>query len=300
MKVKYFLLILFAFILIPFAGMAYELTLFAMPSLSEINWNTPRGLARCALTNNLTLKHKGHKHAIGHVFIELKGPNYYRVTGSAPIPENTMKDKVLKKGYGLGILFTGVEGNLEKTENLLSELPKRYQTGRIGFITFRINEKTFNRLVKYVTEYEKRGYGKIYNGLNKPRDGLGAGCSAFGMSFLELAGILHPYWAKTWPVNVKIPQSLIGGPLTGNQVPLVKILKRRTWAKDNEPFKLLKLYEPYRIFEWICKTYDKEKAEPTHNVGLMQRGKAKGLIYDCRHVKCPTDPIFKKPTDTLK
>ncbi len=280
---------------------AYELTLFTMPSPREINWKTPRGLATTALTNNLTFKtHKGHKHAIGHVFIELKGPGYYKVTGSVPIPENTMKEKILKKGYGLGILFTGVEGKLEKTDDLLSELPARYKSGRIAFITFRLSKETFERLVTYVTEYEKRGYGKIYNGLNKPREGLGAGCSAFGVSFVELAGLLHPVWKKTWPIQVRIPEKLIGGPITGNKVSLRKIIKVKRWATEKEPHKVLKLYEPYKIYEWICKTYDKEKVKKSHTAGLMKRGKAKGLIYDCRHVPCPKDPIFRKPTAELK
>ena len=32
----------------------------------------------------------------------------------------------------------------------------------------------------------------------------------------------------------------------------------------------------------------------------MKRGKAKGLIYDCRHVPTPTDPIFREPSAELK
>ncbi len=272
-----------------------ELTLYSMPSPREINWNSPQGLALSSLGNRFTFQHLDHKHAIGHVFIELTDGKELILTGSVPTKDNTSNRKVLKEGYGLGILFTGIEGRLEDTADLQAELPDRYKTGRIGFIRFLLNPQTYQRLKDYLAEYKARGYGSIYNGLNRPREGLGAGCSAFGVSFLEVAGLLHPVWAKEWPVEVRIPTEVIGGPLTGNKVPLTKVLLLRRWAEPKEPHMVLKLYEPYRIWSWINRTWDAEKANPTHKVGLLQRGKAKGLVYDCRHLPCPTEPALLVP-----
>lgn len=274
---------------------AQELTLYSMPSPREINWTTPKGLMITAITNNLTLKHRKTKHAIGHVFISLshKGRDEFVMTGSAPTADSGMKDFVLKQGYGLGILFTGIKGNLEPSEKLLAEIPARAKSGRIAFIKFKLSEENYDRLKTYLKEYRKRGYGKIYNGLNLPREGLGAGCSAFGISFLEVAGIMHPVWQKEWPIQVRIPMDLIGGPITGKKVPLLKISTIRKWATEKQPHKLLELYEPFKIYQWIHKAWARESREKTGKVKLLKENRALGLEYDCTHVAPPSEPIFQ-------
>ena len=284
--------------LILFAGtfepvVAQELTLYSMPSPREIDWSSPMSLARGSLLNRLTFHHVKHKHAIGHVFIELRDKNGAVFTGSVPAKENSSQRWVLKEGYGLGILFAPIEGALDSSEGLQAELVDRYQSGRIGFIRFLLNQQTYDRLQTYFKDYQARGFNKIYNGLNRPREGLGAGCSAFGISFLEVAGLMHPVWKKLWPIEVRIPTKLIGGPITRQKVPLTKVLSVFRWARPDEPHQVLTLYEPYKIWDWIVKTWNQEKAQPTHKVGLMLRGKAKGLVYDCRHLPCPTEPIFQ-------
>lgn len=290
-------LISFLFILCALPGEGakgeYEFTLYSMPSPREIDWKSPAGLARSAVLNRLTTRHLKHKHAIGHVFIGLSDGETEILTGSVPDVNNTSNDKVLKEKYALGILFTDIEGRLEDTADLQAELTDRYKSGRIGFIRFKLSEEMFRRLSSYLTQYRARGYGKIYNGLNRPREGLGAGCSAFGVAFLEIAGLMHPQWKQAWPIRVRIPLDLIGGPLTGNKVPLQKILFRTNWAKETEPHRVLELYEPYYIWAWIQKTWKAEKERPSGNVQLDQRGKALGLVYDCRHCLVPTEPIFQ-------
>ena len=53
------------------SAVAQELTLFTMPAPRKIDWSSPRSLLTSAVTNNLTFQHRSHKHAIGHVFIQL-------------------------------------------------------------------------------------------------------------------------------------------------------------------------------------------------------------------------------------
>lgn len=274
---------------------AQELTLFSMPAPREINWKSPRGLLTSAVTNNLTFKHRSHKHAIGHVFIQLshEGRKELLVTGSVPSPEDNSRDKILKQGYGLGILFTDMAGRLENTEDLLAEIPARFESGRIAYIRFKLSEANYDRVKKYLEIYRKRGYGNIYNGLNLPREGLGAGCSIFGIACLEVAGLMHQVWREKWPISVRIPTKLIGGPLTGNKVSPWKVVKASRWATESEPHRVLKLYEPFYIYEWILAEWRKESAEKTGKVKLLKRDKAYGLEYDCRHVAPPDEPMFQ-------
>lgn len=274
---------------------AQELTLFSMPSPREINWKTPRGMTLTSLTNRLTFKHVKTKHAIGHVFISLshEGRDEFEMTGSAPIKDSGMENMVLKEGYGLGILFADIKGALEPAEKLLKELPDRAKSGRIAFIRFLLSEETYARLKTYLKEYRSRGYGNIYNGLNLPREGKGSGCSAFGVSFLEVAGLMHPVWEKEWPIQVRIPMDLIGGPLTGKKVSVMKALKIGRWAREDEPHRVLKLFEPYKIYEWIHQEWAKENQKKTGKVKLFKEQKALGLEYDCRYLPTPTEPIFQ-------
>jgi len=170
---------LFLALVVSSSLLAQDLTLYTMPSPREINWKTPRGLMMSAITNNLTLKHRKAKHAIGHVFIQLSHQERGELilTGSVPRPEDDSNKKVLKQGYGLGILFTDMLGRLENTEDLLNEIPARFESGRIAYIRFKLNDANYDRLKTYLNNYRARGYGNNYNGLNRPREGLGAGFS---------------------------------------------------------------------------------------------------------------------------
>ncbi len=243
----------------------------------------------------MNFQHVNAKHAIGHVFIGLRHEkrDEFLLTGSAPTKDAGMENMVLKEGYGLGILFADIKGALEPTVKLLAEIPDRAKSGRIAFIKFKLNDANYDRLKTYLNEYRKRGYGNIYNGLNLPREGKGAGCSAFGVAFLEVAGLMHPVWEKKWPIQVRIPQDLIGGPLTGKKVSVLKALKIGRWARENEPHRVLKLCEPYKIYEWIHREWDKENKEKSGKVKLLKEQNALGLEYDCTHVAPPSAPIFQ-------
>ncbi len=285
---------------------AQELTLFTMPPPRSLNWASPWTLAfDAAVGNRFTFTHIKHKHTFGHVFIELKGPNGEReLTGSTTAPDAPSdSDKVTKEGYGLGVFWADLKGALETPESLDPQILDRYKSGRIGFITFKLHPKTYQRLSTFLREYRARGYGNIYNGMNKPREGLGAGCSIFGVVFLDLAGLLLPEFEREWVVSVKVPESLIGGPLTGKKISLKNAILSR-WAKEGEKYRVLSLYDPDLIFKWILKEWEKGKFDQVHGASsadrgylsrkqLVRRQKALGLYLDVSDIAPPTDPIWQ-------
>lgn len=274
---------------------AQELTLYTMCPPRSMNWSSPRSLLFATAGNKLTFIHMKHKHSIGHVFIELKNGEERMMAGSIPTGDSNALNKklLMKDGVGLGILFADMPGCLETAADLDPQLPERYESGRLAFITFKLSQSTYDRLIQFIKEYKERGYDKIYNGLNEPRKGLGAGCGTFGLVCVEIAGLLHPVWKNVWARHIDIATRLIGGSLgSGKKVSIASVLLAGRWNKDGEPTRRLDLYDPDLIYKWINTTYDNQANNPNRTVGLVKRKNAKGLVYDCRHVPTPSESIF--------
>jgi hypothetical protein len=289
-----------------FAG-DYSITLYTIPSRKQIDFSTPRRMAWIAFGNSLTMNNSQRKNAMGHVFIELSGPGYNVVTGSTKDRMFVSGRRELMKGYGLGLLFRGIDGKLEFDGTLTRDLPLHYYHGDIAFIKAQISRENFERLVFYLEEYQLRGYDTIYNGLNKPREGLGAGCTAFGMSFFDVAGIVQSGWEEQWAVSVRVPYRLIGGPATGNFVPVEELFTTRQWASEDEPHRVFRIIDPYLIYDWIHEAWDRLTSGVQQGDGFdgeipvpVLRGKARGLVYDFIHYPMPEEPVFLPPSEVLK
>ncbi len=242
---------------------------------------------------------------MGHVFIELGGPDQKIFTGSTKHKLLSSGREELLNGYGLGILFRGIEGRLEFDGEITKYMDYHYRKGKIVFLKAAINEDLYNRLYFYLTEYQERGYDSIYNGLNQPRAGLGAGCTAFGLSFFDVAGLLIPEWYEHWKIEVKVPHRLIGGPITGQRVPLTKVARAKSWAKENEDYELFKIIDPLLIYNWVQVYWEKLNAEQIddmfhdHGIRAEQRSRAKGIFIDFEHAEVPEEPVFLNPPEKI-
>lgn len=269
---------------------AQELTLYIIPSPLDRNWNSPRSLVMTTIANWI-IPHTYKKHAMGHVFVELSNENERIITGSVLAKDSTFTKRVYQ-GYGMGLLYEVVGGRLETTEELSKEIEARVESGKIAFIRILVSEKIYKRLKMYLEEYKRRGYDKLYNGSNQPRQGKGAGCSAFAISFLDVSDLLSPEWESEWTKTIRVPYKLIGGPFSGNKVNIFKVIRSRKWASQHEAHIQTKLYEPNFIYNWIINTWIKERYHPSGNVNPVNYEKAYGLEYDFRNKLCPQDPLF--------
>lgn len=305
--------LLLAFLLLtifatPSMAQNYEFILWAFPPAVPLDWSSPLKLAYGAgLKGRFVFEHGKNKHTIGHCFMELKGPNgEHELTGSttaADAPSDA--DFVTKHGYGLGVLFAPMKGALDSSAKLQQELLDRYKTGKVTFLRFIINKDAYARMKKYLDEYRQKGYDKIYNGTNEPRKGKGAGCSAFAVSFLDVCGYIDPYFEKEWIRRVKLPTSLVGGPITGKHVSLAKVIFKAHWAKENEEFIPLEMWDPQLMYEWVHKVYrlagkmqkengsfDKLKILGK-NFRFVKIDKALGMFIDVRDLQPANDPIWQ-------
>lgn len=272
---------------------AQECTIYTIPSPKGINWKSPSRLLFSYVSNMVCRsRYKKEKHPIGHMIVELKDSNRHALVGVSNVHGSGMSGKVLRKGYGLGILFSTISGTIEENDKNMPQVAQRCETGDIAFITYKINRPVFDRLLQYLHEYKVKGYHLNYNGWNKPREGLGAGCSAFAVSFLEVGGLTKELPPDEWKVQVTVPNRLLGGKKTfARSVQFIKLLFARHWAAAHSKDGLdLVLYEPTLLYQWIVK---KHNSALPQNVSKTTKGKAPGLIVDCTQLPVPAEPIWK-------
>ncbi len=270
-----------------------EITIYTIPSPKGVNWKSPGRLIFSYISNTLAKSRYGReKHPIGHMIVELKDSSRYALCGATSEAQSGMTKKVMRKGYGLGILFETIKGRLDEQDDNLSKLRQRSETGDIAFVTFKINQLVFDRLWQYLQEYKLKGYDKLYNGSNKPREGLGAGCSAFAHSFLEVGGLTDVLPTSEWAVNIRVPEKLMGGiNEKPRRVQFFKLFFASHWGDPKkQTHRLLFLYDPTLFYHWIIKKHNSINRD---NFILKSNFKnANGLLIDCTDRMPPEEPIW--------
>jgi hypothetical protein len=278
-----------------YVAQGQEITLYVIPPPVPMNWHSPQALL-VSYIKNLTARSKYFKrrHPMGHVVVELRDSAHMVVAGIVAESKADLAYRVYAKGYGLGILFTPLPGKMEEGDINTRELSERLKKGDVAFIRFRINDAAFNRLWQYIHEYKERGYDRIYNGANKPREGKGAGCSSFGLSFIEIAGLLPQEETDKWKVSVNIPEKLIGGPERANKwVGLHKIIFKSKWADTTrQPYRKIAYYEPYFMYEWIAAAWVDSNLSTKKRYVKEKKGSAKGLLIDCSECTLPGEEVW--------
>jgi len=250
---------------------AQSVTLYAFPPAYQYRWHHPHSLMVSAVKNYYfgSKKHKPVR-LVGHLIIELKKDSSSIFTAITADDFTSFRKNILKDKIGLAVLFKPEPGHFEKAEDIKAEIKYRSMESRAAFISFKISDSAYQYLRLYIDSFRIKGYDKLYNGLNNPRAGEGSGCTAFGISFLELINALTPEYREEWAIKVNVPEKLIGDTAAKKKVSLWPIFFSFNWAKKNKPFRPLNLYEPYLIYRWINKTWDSEQASPTGRYRLKK------------------------------
>ena len=206
---------------------------------------------------------------------------------------------------GLGALGSAISGHLEPEKNIRRGLELYTKRKMVAYIKFKINAQSFQRIEQFINYYQqKTNYSfapyEMYNGALWPRyENEGAGCSAFGMSLLDVADIL-PAESVQWMVDVNIPMGLVGGECNGNKrVKFSEILKTKSWyngsGKMDVDYVHYKVYDPSLVFQWIVSTRNQSNSmfQPEEENGIP------GVVVDMRDKVVNVDePILKQRTDS--
>jgi hypothetical protein len=273
-----------------FASTPSELSLYFIPSPYGIDWSTPSTLAMTAAKNKFSFK----SHFMGHVWVEIKCENKEELTGMVAAKPDYLY-QILIERRGLGVLYHSFEGRLEDKKDIEIEKSELFKEGRINFVKFILSKNQCERAFNYATEYRKLNVGRHYGLANRPRWGEGAGCSAFGASFVDVLNILDHEMKQSWSQTVNIPLELAGPPVKEETVSLLKILTHaKSWAKDNEPHKSLTFWDPDLMFKWV----NKKVAQKQIGYSIEKIENAHGIIFDKSHFPTPEEPIWQQRLDS--
>jgi hypothetical protein len=282
-----------------------QLTIYVIPSKVKYDWSSPRTLYKSFVKNykrNLFTK-KGY--LLGHAFVALRSPRLEQdvVTGMRSADRGEQKDMLLKEHYGLAVLGADMAGKMEQRDDLEKMIGKYSRKGRLAFMDFLVSDAAMDRMIRFLHSYEsyfdeEGRHGARYGGAFWPRyKGEGAGCSAFAVSFLDLAGILTEEFEE-WLVSINIPMDLIGGPYNNdNEVRLKDIRKSHAWADKeslaNEDYEHFEIFDPYLMFDWIARNWQEPEITGDINASAQRINDAIGLSFDARNIPLPEqDAIF--------
>jgi hypothetical protein len=278
-----------------------ELTIYVIPSKCKYDWTSPHSLKKSYFRNYKRNFFKKEKYLLGHTFIELQSsliPGSI-FAGMRVASGKEQRDLVFKQNYGLAILGADMEGQLETITDLEPKVEKYSRKGQLAYMTIIISDAAAERMIGFFNAY-KAGIegigspGARYSGVFWRRyEGEGSGCSAFVVSFLDLAGLLVEEFDE-WLVKVDIPMDLIGGPYNNyNDVRLRDIKKHKSWdagyESDTVAFEHIEIYDPTLMYEWIQNIWEKPETLENLEVTPLKLNESKGIRMDGRNFPLPEE-----------
>lgn len=287
----------------------HELTLYAIPSPVEFDWESPASLYKSYVKGFITGLFSPGSYSLGHAFIKLTSPLFEEplYIGMTSTSRREQQVKVLREKVGLAILGIGLEGRMEGINELEEKLSIHSERNNLAAITYRISDTAVRRILEFLEHFDTPNHldhtpSAHYGGTFWPLyEDEGAGCTAFGIAMLEIAGV-RTEELNDWKVEVKIPMSLIGGELNpGNEVRIRDIRRSNNWyegsGEENVDYIPFWIYEPNLIYHWI-KTHADSPVQgvPDHYTRASCR-KVPRLFADLRNAEIPEEPLFSRRAD---
>lgn len=273
-----------------------QLTVYAIPAPRPLAWTHPRRLAFTAIGNFVAFRHRERKHPIGHVFVRVQSASLGKDvwTGMTSRGATEDRDLILEDAYGLGVMTADMMGRLETKDELVKSLEDRARTGLIASMRFLVRPETTARLLEFLEGFRAQGQDDHYGGANRPRYGEGGGCSAFGVAFLQVAGLMQPAF-DDWKVDVRIPEKNFGGPFTGLRATMRSVIwSGRRWATEDEPHVRLEMWEPTLMYRWVRRQHQQLGADLEGAWDTERYQDMRGLVCDRRDVATPQDSIWRQ------
>ena len=209
MDVKRFLAIAAMAVFFPSQTFADQLTLYFYPAPWHTHWSNPRSLTVSVFENTFLPESFPLRHSIGHASVRLKCGDREILTGMTNSDDSEEQNAILKNQEGLGVLFQTFGGRLQEPLEIQTDLDARIPERKVASLSIQISASGCARLTDYYTEYRDRGYSRSYGLTLRPRYEEGGGCSAFAVSFLDVAGLLSPEFTRAWTRTLQVPLNLI-------------------------------------------------------------------------------------------
>jgi hypothetical protein len=336
----------------PPAGYDGWLLLYIIPPPGPIDWTTPSDLTASFIVNrdqaaaNVKAGRAFVGHPIGHVHVEMECKKD-KETETIPLTGMTSDEESLgQAGDGLGTLLRDYKGRLDQMKGkdgqggktrMLNDLSNRKSaTGYLGIMRFPITWAECAHLRAYYDDFNRQGAFNHYGSQFRPRGYVkasgfheGGGCATFGVSFLDVAGILpRPTMTKKWARQQLIGTSLIADVGGGGSYPYgsnliatvgatiytwpvnkgiragkapINSLKDRPWYTPAELAALtvvpLTLYDPELMYNDLSSLYVNAKAGS--NNGWKASLDVKARVIELDRGVCPPKPNLKPLIDKV-
>lgn len=279
----------------------------------RLKWGSPRQLLLSTVQASLFNK----SHPIGHVAIEvqyrgLDTPEFHAFTGASSAQGGESRTLLLKDDLAFSILERAWPGMMETEDDLKVSIHERTaKKHRLAVATFLISDETAKRLLDYHKALRADLNPRWYGFGARPRRSEGSGCSAFGASFLEVAGLLTPALQAQFSQTVRVPLVLMAGYNGTPRISLARAVAHRAagaWARADEPHMLLEFFDPDRMFAWamakhaapgVSEGYDVQPdaelpkiLDRRYNLGGLAVKNVKAVTIDAREVATPTGPLL--------
>jgi hypothetical protein len=327
------------------------LLIYVIPPSGPITWTKPGDVAASAIVNNALAKKNVkagrvyYGHPIGHLHVEMQCSKGSETETIAITGMTSDDESWTAVGDGLGIFLREFPGRLDFMETkdgkggrtkVLNDLSNRKAAvGYLGIMRFPITWVECKHLSGYYFNYRLDTAYRHYGSQFRPRGFTGAsgvheggGCSAFGVSFIDVAGLLprpmmtskwarqlllghslianvggrgYPYGSNliasvadflwTWPVKAEAPA--VASPING--------LDEKAWYTqaefDASQVVPLTLYDPELIYNDLSMLWTKARAGVNNGWKAWEDNKA--YVIDRDRGACPPKPNLKPYIDKV-
>lgn len=259
---------------------------------NTIDWSTPGAMVRTAIWNTLS----GDRNPLSHIdaVISCEGERSI-ATGMSSKKDMSLYTNILFGRKSLDLLTDSYPGYLISEEEIRREAPKYAELNRVNTLSFKVSPAVCKRLLNYVSEYRRRDYPKTYAGFTaNPFKGEGAGCAAFGMSLLKVAGLLENEFVASWTHRLNVPKSLLNSATskaTKNFWDFMVFGFSGVWGKDESDSLPILAFDPELMYKWVAKI-SKAPLSWDATAHAMKSGVSWGIEVDRSKVKALTDDYW--------
>lgn len=236
-----------------------EINLYAINSPTQLNWTTPKSLLVSTIKNYARLGHgKRSRHKIGHAYLGFKCDGEVEViSGMTSGPGFGAKQSLFSDKVGMSVILMDNNGHFQDHEESLKDIMDLSEAYRVNKLQIEVSNEQCLEAKKWHADYSA-SESFIYGGVDKrPLLGEGSGCTAYAMSFFDVANVNFDLFNKFFMRTIFIPNNLLGGNYgLGKEVPVKTVLKDKRLLAEKTPNSLqVDLYDPNDMYNWIQTTW---------------------------------------------
>lgn len=198
-----------------------------------------------------------YPHGISHVNVRLQCEGHEEMLlGMTGIePQSYYIKKLLFHNGAMETMTENTRGRFYQKEEIEKWIPYMKATGMMHQLSFNISKKNCLQIKQYLIDYKNYEQNLVYGGLGtEPLSGVGAGCSAFAIGVMKVAGLYDDYFEKNFARSIQVPYSMLN--YAGHKAELNfydLFFKQHSWAQNSQPSLKVSFWDPQLMYEWAKK-----------------------------------------------